>query len=265
MSDPPSLAMQATARLESAEARSEKAEAKCGFHSGISRLRRSSGLHQTKSPALAPGFSSRRLLAPPLARIQRQADRVGLLPHRAFGALEFGADAPRRRLLSRHCLERAKIALRPIAADSSPGSCHFHTLHLVGTPRCITKRGKSLSRSTNRVILREGSLIYAPEFIFWLARGVLGIDYGPNFCLRYVTSRTFRRQFGKILATVSNGPNCSRLAFDVLSCISRIDKPGTSTKILDSRQSTPPQPDVLVGLTAIRPNDEVIKAPQGKP
>ena len=115
-----------------------------------------------KKPGAGPGFSSRRLLAPPLARVQRQADRIGLLPHRAFRALELGADASRVRLRPRHRPERAKVALRPIAANSSPGS-HFHTLHLVGTDRCITVRGKSLSQSTNRVTVREESLICAQE------------------------------------------------------------------------------------------------------
>ena len=114
------------------------------------------------------------------------------------------------------------------------------------------ERGKSLSQSTNRVILREGRLIYAPEFISWLAQGGFGIDFGPNFCFRYVTSRTFRPQFGKILAFVTNGPKRSRLAFDVLFCLFRIDKPGTSTKIFGFAPSTAPRPDVLVDLAVNR-------------
>jgi hypothetical protein len=65
--------------------------------------------------------------------------------------------------------------------------------------------GKSLSQSTNRVVLREGSLIYAPEFIFWLGVGCLPVRLYSNFLLPLRHVANICPQFGKILAFVSNG------------------------------------------------------------
>jgi len=125
----------------------------------------------TKSPAPGPGFSSRRLLAPPLARIQRETGRVRLLPHRALGALELAADAPRRRLLPRHRPERLQIALGPITANSSPGTCHFHRLHLVGDKflyHGTWRKSVTINKSCN---MREKFLIYA-QIVFWVLRAI---------------------------------------------------------------------------------------------
>jgi hypothetical protein len=90
-----------------------------------------------KKPGARPGFLVAVLFAAPLPRLQRNANGVSLLPNCAFRTLEHAADASCGRLLPRHCLERAKVALRPIATNFSSSNCHFDNL-LVGTASCST-------------------------------------------------------------------------------------------------------------------------------
>jgi hypothetical protein len=78
--------------------------------------------------------------------------------------------------------------------------------------------------------VKEGLFTHQSLFL-GRAQGGFGIDFGPNFCFRYVTSRTFRPQFGKILAFVTNGSEAQPTRFDIVFCMFRTDKPGTSTKI----------------------------------
>jgi hypothetical protein len=73
------------------------------------------------------------LFAPPLPRVQRNANGKSFLPNRAFGTLERSPDAPCRRLPPRHCLERAKVTLRPISTNFHSSNWHFKNLRLLGT------------------------------------------------------------------------------------------------------------------------------------
>jgi hypothetical protein len=79
-----------------------------------------------KKPGARPGFLFGALFAPLLPRVQRNANGVSFLPDRSFGTLERAADAPCGCLLPRHCLERAKVTLRPITTNFSSSTCHFN-------------------------------------------------------------------------------------------------------------------------------------------
>src|SRR5690242_19568518 len=91
----------------------------------------------TKKPGARPGLFSRGVLfAQLLPRVQRNANGKGLLPNRAFGTLKRAPDTPCGRLLPRHCLEGAKVALRPIATNPSSSNCHFDSLRLLRMVPC---------------------------------------------------------------------------------------------------------------------------------
>jgi hypothetical protein len=88
--------------------------------------------------------------------------------------------------------------------------------------------GESLSQSTNRVVLREENLIYAPEFIFRLDLRRPGFDFSPIFCFRYVTSQTFARSSARFLHLFQMDGQSWAIHLGLRPFwMFRIDKPGT--------------------------------------
>jgi hypothetical protein len=115
-------------------------------------------------------------------------------------------------------------------------------------------RGKNLSQSTKRVILREGKLICALEFIFGRAQGISDLNFSPTLCFRYVTSQTFRsdRQDSCICSkwTANHGRFTLNRAF--VACFEKTNREHLDRIFESLRPATPWKTDVLVDSAANR-------------